>query len=219
MKIAILLFPGTNRANDIAKCLHSFTNATIDFIAPDATCLNGYNLVILPGGFSYGDANGYGAIAAKMPVIKALKNIALKNIPILGICNGFQILTASNMLPGKLLPNKQKRFISRLVELKITNHDTIFTKLYDNKIIKLPVAHYAGCYYAEETILKKLEDNNQIIMQYNEEINGSSNKIAAICNKQKNILGLMPHPENYYASYQGGTYGAALFNSLLNFIM
>lgn len=220
MKIAILSFPGTNRAQDIANCLYYFIQATINFVLDTTSNLDKYDLIIIPGGFSYGDNGGYGTIAAKTSVVTAVKNAALRGVPILGICNGFQILTASKILEGELLPNKNKQFISKSIELKIINNNTIFTKNYQKKeLIKLPIAHYAGKYYANEELIKSLEDNNQIIMKYNKNINGSSYKIAAICNKKKNILGIMPHPENYYISHQGGTDGAKLFKSLLKSIM
>lgn len=219
MKIAILLFPGTNRAADIVKCLSFFTKATISFIPPQTTSLDGYNVIIIPGGFSYGDENGYGKIAASQPIIKALRKAVLSGTPTLGICNGFQILIASRLLPGELRANRNKQFIAKNVKLTVVNNNTIFTNKYrKNEVIKLPIANYAGQYWACSNTIKTLEDNAQIVLKYKDNINGSVNNIAAIINKQGNVLGLMPHPENYYISYQGGNDGAPLFRSLLKFI-
>lgn len=220
MKIAILLFPGTNRAADIAKCLSYFSKSPISFIQPSTTTLDGYKLIVIPGGFSYGDENGYGKIASSQPIIKALHKAVLSGTPTLGICNGFQILVASGLLPGVLLTNSNRQFIAKQVKLNVVNNNTIYTTEYKkNETIKLPIANYAGKYWACSNTRKMLKDNDQIVLKYNDNINGSVDSIAAIINKQGNVLGLMPHPENYYISHQGGSDGAPLFRSLLKFIL
>lgn len=216
MKIAILLFPGTNRATDIANAIMHFSpKAEIVFVKPQTTNLAQFKLIILPGGFSYGDVDGYGTKAAQQPVITALNKAITKGVPTIGICNGFQILTSCGFLPGKLTSNNNKRFVAIMSSLRISNKDNLFMQNYaKDESIKLPVAHYAGNYQIDNAGLQELNNNKQIILQYNSNINGSNNHIAAISNKEGNVLGIMPHPENaclpYHASHDGANFIKAI---------
>lgn len=215
MKIGIISFPGANRTSDISNCVINFgKNVTI---LRDSTNLSKYDLIILPGGFTFGDKNGCGKLAAKQPIISDLIKAAKEKQHILGICNGFQILTQIGLLPGTLLPNANGRFISNLVDIEVSTNATSLTKNYNKKeIIRLPVAHYNGMYTASIETLNILKDNDQILMRYKENINGSIDNIAAICNIDKTIFGMMPHPENAYLPHHLSQDGCKLFSSILN---
>jgi phosphoribosylformylglycinamidine synthase len=183
------------------------------------------DVIILPGGFSYGDYLRSGAIARFSPIMKSVTEFARKGGYVIGICNGFQVLLEADLLPGVLMKNKSIKFVCKDVYLKIENFDTSFTSHIQTPVLKIPVAHGEGNYYAGKDELKMLEDNQQILFRYSNSRgettidsnpNGSSNNIAGIVNKQKNILGLMPHPERCTDPVLGRTDGADLFNSLIN---
>ena len=224
MKSSVIVFPGSNCDRDVAVALEKFQIKN-QMVWHDEVVLPKCDLVVLPGGFSYGDYLRTGCIASKSKIINAIAEHAKKGGLILGICNGFQILIETGLLPGALLRNKKLKFISKNVFLKVINTDNRFCSNYKNKdIIKLPIAHNEGNYFGNNDLIKKLEDNNLIAFKYcNNEgkvekisnLNGSSNSIAGILNEKKNILGMMPHPERLIDPILSGEDGSILFTSLL----
>ena len=224
MKSSVIVFPGSNCDRDIAVALEKFQIKN-QMVWHAETNLPKSDLVILPGGFSYGDYLRTGCISSKSKIINDVLKHANKGGLVLGICNGFQILTETGLLPGVLLRNKKLRFISKNVFLKVVNVDSKFCLNYNKKnIIKLPIAHNEGNYFASNQILKNLEDKNLITFKYCNEKgdinmisnpNGSSNNIAGILNNEKNILGMMPHPERLIDPLLSGEDGSIMFESLL----
>jgi len=225
MKSSVIVFPGSNCDRDVAVALKKFQIKN-QMIWHDETNLPKTDLVVLPGGFSYGDYLRTGSIASKSKIINDVIKHAKKGGLILGICNGFQILIETGLLPGALLRNKKLRFLSKNVFLKVINTDNQFCFNYKNKdIIELPIAHNEGNYFANNELLKNLENNNLIAFKYcnkkgniekNSNPNGSSNNIAGILNTKKNILGMMPHPERLIDPLLSGEDGSILFKGLLN---
>ena len=225
MKSSVIVFPGSNCDRDVAVALKKFQIKN-QMIWHDETNLPKTDLVVLPGGFSYGDYLRTGSIASKSKIISDVIKHAKKGGLILGICNGFQILIETGLLPGALLRNKKLRFLSKNVFLKVINTDNQFCFYYKNKdIIELPIAHNEGNYFANDELLKNLENNNLIAFKYcnkkgnivkNSNPNGSSNNIAGILNTKKNILGMMPHPERLIDPLLSGEDGSILFKGLLN---
>ena len=223
MKSSVIVFPGSNCDRDIAVALEKFQIKN-RMVWHNETSLPKSDLVVLPGGFSYGDYLRTGCIAAKSLIINDVIKHAKKGGLVLGICNGFQILIETDLLPGALLRNKNLRFLSKNVFLKVSNTDNKFCLNYKNKdIVKLAIAHNEGNYFAADDLLKNLEDNNLIAFKYcnkNGEINvdsnpnGSSNNIAGILNSEKNILGMMPHPERLIDPLLSGEDGSIMFESL-----
>ena len=225
MKSSVIVFPGSNCDRDVAVALKKFQIKN-QMIWHDETNLPKTDLVVLPGGFSYGDYLRTGSIASKSKIINDVIKHAKKGGLILGICNGFQILIETGLLPGALLRNKKLRFLSKNVFLKVINTDNQFCFYYKNKdIIELPIAHNEGNYFANDELLKNLENNNLIAFKYcnkkgniekNSNPNGSSNNIAGILSTKKNILGMMPHPERLIDPLLSGEDGSILFKGLLN---
>jgi len=224
MKSCVIVFPGSNCDRDIAVALEKF-KIKAEMVWHDEASLPRSDLVVLPGGFSYGDYLRTGCIASKSRIINDVIKHAKKGGLVLGICNGFQILIEAGMLPGILLRNKKLRFISKSVFLKVINTQNKFCLIYKKKnIIKLPIAHNEGNYFADESTLKQLDDKSLIAFKYcnksgdinnKSNPNGSSNNIAGILNNEKNILGLMPHPERFIDPILSGEDGSMLFESLL----
>ncbi len=224
MKSSVIVFPGSNCDRDVAVALKKFQIKN-QMIWHDETNLPKTDLVVLPGGFSYGDYLRTGSIASKSKIINDVIKHAKKGGLILGICNGFQILIETGLLPGALLRNKKLRFLSKNVFLKVINTDNQFCFNYKNKdIIELPIAHNEGNYFANDELLKNLENNNLIAFKYcnkkgniekNSNPNGSSNNIAGILSNKKNILGMMPHPERLIDPLLSGEDGSIMFESLL----
>ena len=224
MKSSVVVFPGSNCDRDVAVALKKF-NFSNTMVWHNELNLPKSDLVVLPGGFSYGDYLRTGCIASKSRIINDVIKHAKKGGLILGICNGFQILIETGLLPGVLLRNKKLRFLSKNVYLKVTNSQNKFCSDYKKKkTIKLPIAHNEGNYFSDKTTLKNLEDKDLIAFKYcdkngciNETSNpnGSSNNIAGILNDNKNILGMMPHPERLIDPILSGEDGSMLFNSLL----
>lgn len=176
------------------------------------------DLIVVPGGFSYGDYLRCGAIAARMPFMKALQEKAAKGVHVMGVCNGFQILLEAGLLPGALMRNASLKFVCKEIALEVTNAKTAFTCAYtQNQIIRCPVAHHDGNYFADDKTLKSLQDNDQITFRYanGTNPNGSIDDIAGITNKAGNVLGMMPHPENLIEAAHGGVDGRGLFESAL----
>ncbi|OGQ08044.1 MAG: phosphoribosylformylglycinamidine synthase I [Deltaproteobacteria bacterium RIFCSPLOWO2_12_FULL_40_28] len=216
MKIAIIVFPGSNCDADCHDVVSRVYGHSATYVWHKETSLAGFDGVILPGGFSYGDYLRTGAIAKFSPIMREVISFANKGRLVLGICNGFQILVESGLLPGVLIRNKNLRFICDWVNLKTVNVQIPFTqKMSQDQILKLPIAHMEGNYYADEATLKNLWDKNQVVFQYVDNPNGSLQNIAGICNETGNVLGMMPHPERASEEVLGGTDGHFLFNSFL----
>jgi phosphoribosylformylglycinamidine synthase subunit PurQ / glutaminase len=201
VRVGILVFPGSNCERDVHTVLTQYAGIEPELIWHTKNDLGKYDAFVVPGGFSYGDSLRAGAIAAHSPVIGELKKMAKQNVPILGICNGFQILVESNMLPGALTTNSSLKFVCKRADLVVENNTTPFTSLFKRgEIISIPVAHGQGRYIIDSQSYRKLERNKQILLRYvDENINGSMNNVAAVCNEQGNVVGMMPHPERAIA--------------------
>jgi len=223
MHSSVIIFPGSNCDRDISVALEKFGFKN-SMVWHNENELPKSDLIVLPGGFSFGDYLRTGIIASKSKIIQPILSFAKKGGLILGICNGFQILTESGLLPGTLLRNKQLKFVCKNVHLKITNNSNNFLSRFENDVIELAIAHNEGCYYINKTELKKLKDNNQIAFKYCDESgnisnesnpNGSIDNIAGIFNKEQNILGMMPHPERMIEKILSSKDGAIFFENLL----
>jgi phosphoribosylformylglycinamidine synthase len=224
MKSAVIVFPGSNCDRD-AKTVLSATGLNPTMVWHAETTLPNVDLVMVPGGFSYGDYLRSGAMAAQSPIMREVKAHAQRGGYVLGVCNGFQVLTEAGLLDGVLLRNQKLKFICRDVNLRVENTSTKFTSAYKaGQVVRVPVAHHDGNYFADEVTLKNLSDNEQIIFRYcseNGEIteasnpNGSALNIAGICNAKRNVLGMMPHPERCAEKLLGGIDGAGVFASLM----
>ena len=215
MQAAIVVFPGTNREHDAVKALTRATGRKPLIVWHGDSELPKVDLVVLPGGFSYGDYLRTGAMAAHSPIMREVVARAKKGMRVWGICNGFQILCETGLVPGILLRNAQLRFVCRRVTLKVENTDSDFTRLCQPKQeLKVIVAHGDGNYFAEPDQIRRMEDNRQIAFRYCDNPNGSLDDIAGVFNKERNVLGMMPHPENAAEPLHGSTDGAVLFDSL-----
>ena len=220
MKFAVIQFPGSNCDFDLLWAIRDVMNAEAEFVWHDETSLDGFDGVLIPGGFSYGDYLRCGAIASFANIMPEIKRLAAEGKPVFGTCNGFQILIEAGLLPGALLRNDSLKFVSKWQDLKV-NHTSKFTSEFDeNEIIKLPIAHGEGKYIADEATLSNLTANNQIIFTYeNGNPNGSVQNIAGITNEAGNVLGMMPHPERAMEKLLGGADGKKMFASILkNFV-
>lgn len=227
MKTAVVTFPASNCDRDAIVTLKKFSKKVDNIWHKESNLDNDYDLIVIPGGFSYGDYLRSGAMASISPVINEIKRLAQRGTKILGICNGFQILTEAGLLPGVLTKNKDAKFICRDVFLRVENNDNAFTKDYkQNQVIRVPIAHMEGNYYADSKTLKKLEDDGNILFHYvdrngnmtdDSNPNGSELNIAGIINDEKNILGMMPHPERATDPDTGSVDGLTMFKSLLSF--
>ena len=217
MKIAVIVFPGSNCDIDLYEALHTVCDADVKYVSYKQDNLDGFDAVMLPGGFSYGDYLRCGAIARFSPIMPAVIEFAKNGKPVFGTCNGFQILTEVGLLPGALKRNNSLKFVCKTVELTVENTNTPFTSLYKKgEKINLPIAHADGSYYADEELLAELEENGQVVFRYSKENpNGSLNDIAGITNKQGNVLGMMPHPERAVEMLLGNEDGLRVFKSLL----
>ncbi len=217
MKTAVIVFPGSNCDRDLAVALEQVTGRAPAMVWHKETEFpDGIGFIGIPGGFSYGDYLRSGAMAARSPIIRAVVSAAERGIPVLGVCNGFQVLTETGLLPGALMRNSQINFISRPVALTVENNQSLFTSGYERgETIRIPVAHHDGNYQADEDALDRLEDQGRIAFRYAEEVNGSSRRIAGILNETGNVLGLMPHPERAIEPGHGSTDGKRLFEGLL----
>ena len=215
MKSAVIIFPGSNCDRD-AKTVLAVTGLQPVMVWHHDTVLPKVDLVVLPGGFSYGDYLRSGAMAAHSPIMQEVKKHAEARRLVLGICNGFQVLTEAGLLPGILMRNQKLKFLCREVELRVETTATAFTKNYKKgQTINVPIAHHDGNYFADPATLKSLQDNDQIVFTYLDNPNGSIANIAGICNKNRNVLGMMPHPERHAEALLGGVDGRALFESML----
>ncbi len=220
MKTAVIVFPGSNCDRDIAVALEAVTGRKPDMVWHGESDLpEGLGLIALPGGFSYGDYLRCGAIAARSPVVKAVVEAANRGTPVIGICNGFQVLTETGLLPGALMRNSGLDFVCRDVPLSVENSQSIFTSGYRaGETITVPVAHHDGNYFADAETLDRLEGEGRVAFRYAEDINGSARAIAGVLNAAGNVLGMMPHPERRVEAAHGGTDGRRLFEGLLHAI-
>ncbi len=221
MKSTVIQFPGSNRDRDMIMALTKINGEAPDLVWHTDTEIPDTDLIVVPGGFSYGDYLRSGAIAARSPVMREIAKKAEQGVRVLGVCNGFQILTEAGLLPGALMRNAGLRFVCTTVKLSIENADTAFTSQYQKgQIMPCPVAHHDGNYFADGDTIKQIEENGQVVFRYAEGTNpnGSLNDIAGIINQQGNVLGMMPHPENLIEADHGGDAGLALFASALEVV-
>ena len=217
MKAAVVVFPGSNCDRDLAVGIEKVTGARPVMVwHRDADLPPGIDLIALPGGFSHGDYLRSGAMAARAPVMRCVVEAAARGVAVLGVCNGFQVLTEAGLLPGALMRNAGLDFVCRDVALTVVNAQTMFTSRYgDDEAIRLPVAHHDGNYVADGATLDRLEGDGRVVFRYAEGVNGSARSIAGIVNDAGNVLGLMPHPERLIEAEQGGTDGRRFFEGLL----
>ena len=216
MKTAVIVFPGSNCDRDIAVALEQVTGAKPAMVwHKESELPEGTGFIALPGGFSYGDYLRSGAMAARAPIMRAVGEAAARGVPVIGICNGFQVLTEAGLLPGALMRNAGLSFVCRPVALKVENSQSLFTAGYRaGETITLPVAHHDGNYQADQATLDRLEGEGRIAFRYGEPVNGSARSIAGIINDSGNVLGLMPHPERAIEPAHGGVDGRRLFEGL-----
>ncbi len=220
MQTAVIVFPGSNCDRDLAVALEAVTGVKPAMVWHGETALpDGIGLVAVPGGFSYGDYLRSGAIAARSPIMQAVVEQAGKGLPVLGVCNGFQVLTEAGLLPGALMRNAGLNFVCRDVALTIDDAQSAFTSRYDaGETIRVPVAHHDGNYFADDATLDRLEGEGHVAFRYGEQVNGSARNIAGILNAGGNVLGMMPHPERKIETAHGGTDGRRLFEGVLETI-
>jgi phosphoribosylformylglycinamidine synthase len=218
MKSAVILLPGLNRDRDMITALMKISGTPPVTVWQTESEIPDVDLIVIPGGFSYGDYLRCGAIAARKPVMRAVAEKAAKGVPVIGVCNGFQILLEAGLLPGALMRNTSLKFVCREVKLEVANANTLFTRNYaPGQVIRTPVAHHDGNYFADPETLARTEGEGQVVFRYAEgsNPNGSMNDIAGVMNEAGNVLGLMPHPEDLIEAAHGGTDGRPLFESAL----
>ena len=217
MKFAVIVFPGSNCDIDMYHAIKDELGEEVEYVWHDAESLDGFDGVLLPGGFSYGDYLRTGAIAQFSNIMKEVVKAAEEGKPVLGVCNGFQILLEAGLLPGAMKRNESLKFICRPTQLKVVNHQTMFSNVYQpNEVITVPIAHGEGNYYCDEETLANLKKNNQIVFTYEgTNPNGSLENIAGITNEKGNVLGMMPHPERAVDELLGGADGLKLFQSIV----
>ncbi|MGH1405641.1 MAG: phosphoribosylformylglycinamidine synthase subunit PurQ [Rhodomicrobiaceae bacterium] len=225
MRSSVIVFPASNCDRDASVALEKITGSKPSMVWHAESTVPESDLIVLPGGFSFGDYLRSGAMAAQSPIMKDVIAKAKTGVPVLGICNGFQVLVESELLPGALMRNRDIKFLCKDVLLKVERNDTIFTSQYDQgEIITIPIAHHDGNYFASPETLKELEGDGRVAFRYVDDAgnasadanpNGSQNNIAGIYNKDMKVLGLMPHPERLISQELGGTDGLGLFESLV----
>ena len=216
-RAAVITFPGSNCDRDMAVAIERASgSAPLRVWHADAKLPERLDFIALPGGFSYGDYLRSGAMAANSPVMRGVKEQAERGVPVLGVCNGFQVLTEAGLLPGALMRNASQNFICRTVALTVENSQSLFTGGYDQgQTIRIPVAHHDGNYFADEDTLDRLEGEGRVAFRYAENCNGSRRDIAGVLNAAGNVLGMMPHPERAVDTAHGGTDGLALFEGAM----
>ncbi|MCD4839137.1 phosphoribosylformylglycinamidine synthase subunit PurQ [Neobacillus sedimentimangrovi] len=216
MKFAVIVFPGSNCDIDMYHAIKDELGEEVEYVWHDTESLEEYDGILLPGGFSYGDYLRSGAIARFSRVMQEVVKAANDGKPVLGVCNGFQILLESGLLPGAMRRNESLSFICKPVQLKVENNQTMFTGEYElGQTITIPVAHGEGNYYCDEDTLARLKDNNQIVFTYEQNPNGSLENIAGIINEKGNVLGMMPHPERAVDELLGSADGLKMFQSIV----
>ncbi len=228
IKFGIVVFPGSNCDYDSYRVAKNIFRSDAEFLWHKERDIKGSDVIILPGGFSYGDYIRTGSIARFSPIMEEVIDFANKGGIVLGICNGFQILLEANLLPGVMLKNESLKFISKDVYVKVENKKTLFTSSIKKDVLKIPIAHAEGNYFAEETTLRQLEEENRIIFKYSSpdgivskefNPNGSKLNIAGIINKKGNVLGMMPHPERCSEKSLGNEDGAGIFRSIIENVL
>lgn len=222
----VIVFPGSNCDHDAYHALAHVMNANTKFLWHKDTDLSDIDFLLIPGGFSYGDYLRSGAIARFSPIMQSVTEFVEKGNPVLGICNGFQILLEAGLLPGAMLHNQELRFVCKQTHIRCETSNTLFTRnIEEGSVLKVPVAHGEGNYFTDDDKLKELQDNDQIIFRYCNELgetteeanfNGSVDNIAGICNRKRNVLGMMPHPERAVEDILGSDDGKKIFESVLN---
>jgi len=216
MKFGVIVFPGSNCDHDAFYAASHNLGQQAEYIWHDSDTLGGVDAVILPGGFSYGDYLRCGAIAKFSPVMRAVKKFAAEGGPVLGVCNGFQILVEAGLLPGALIRNRGLKFICRELRLKVATSDSPFTNAAKKgDVLRMPIAHGEGCYFAAERTLDELEAEDRVAFRYVDNANGSLRDIAGILSKERNVMGMMPHPERASDPLMGSADGLAIFQSAL----
>ena len=216
MKFGVIVFPGSNCDHDAFYAVGTNLGQPVEFIWHDSSTLGAVDAVILPGGFAYGDYLRCGAIAKFSPVMKAVRRFAADGGLVLGVCNGFQILVEAGLLPGALLRNRGLKFICREVRLRVETTDSPFTSAgRKGQILRLPIAHGEGCYFADERTLDELEAEDRIAFRYDGNPNGSLRDIAGILSRERNVMGMMPHPERATEPLMGSSDGLTVFRSML----
>lgn len=216
IKFGVVIFPGSNCDLDALYAIGKVAKQAVIPIWHKETQIPDVDCIVLPGGFSYGDYLRPGAVASRSPVIQSIKRYAVNGGKVIGICNGFQVLVEANLLPGVLLTNQSTRFISRIVPLEVVNNQTPFTNLFQkNQLIRLPIAHKDGNYFTDPASLRMIQQNNQVVFTYQDNPNGSIENIAGLCNREKNVLGLMPHPERACELITGTSDGLLVFQSIV----
>ena len=217
MKFGVVIFPGSNCDHDCYYAIESVIGKPVEFIWHQDTSIKGIDAVILPGGFAYGDYLRTGALAKFSPVMKAIGEFASKGGLVYGICNGFQILTEAGLLPGALLRNVTMKYICKFVELRTETTNTPYTNLLrKGQILRIPIGHGDGNFYADAETLQGIEDNDQVVFRYVENPNGSLHDIAGIVNEKRNVLGMMPHPDRSSEAILGSADGKLIFESMVN---
>lgn len=219
MRFAVLVFPGSNCDADLYKAVQQLDGAEAEYVWHTQTDLSGYDAILIPGGFTFGDYLRPGALAGVSPVIEAVRDAARQGKLILGICNGFQILLEAGLLPGALLPNQRLQFICDTVPTLVTQNESPFTSAYPTgSLLQLPIAHGSGNYFCDESTLEELEEYGQIAFRFplDNNPNGSVGGITGLLNRERNVLGMMPHPERAVQQWLGSTDGQGLFQSMLH---
>ncbi|WP_336985985.1 phosphoribosylformylglycinamidine synthase subunit PurQ [Altererythrobacter aquiaggeris] len=216
-KTAVITFPGSNCDRDMAVAIEQVSGtAPVRVWHGDADLPGGLDFIALPGGFSYGDYLRSGAMASRSPIMRSVIKAAERGVPVLGVCNGFQILTESGLLPGALMRNEGINFVCRDAQLIVENASSLFTSRYHaGQRITIPVAHHDGNFFADDAVLDRIEGEGRVAFRYTDAVNGSSREIAGLLNKAGNVLGMMPHPERAIETAHGGTGGKALFESAM----
>ncbi len=225
MKFAILVYPGSNCDHDCYHVIKHVLGQEVEYLWHKDLSFKGFDCLVLPGGFSYGDYLRPGAIASYSPITSAIKKFAEAGGLVIGICNGFQVLCESGLLPGALIRNKALKFICKSVPLKVENSETRFTSAYEkDQVISVPIAHADGCFFAASDTIKRIEDNRQVLLRYcapdggitdEANPNGSLNNIAGIINEKGNVVGMMPHPERASEDELGSIDGRGVFESII----
>ena len=217
MKSAVIVFPGSNCDRDLKVAIESVSGRAPAMVwHRESELPTGTDFIALPGGFSYGDYLRSGAMAARSPIMAAVVAAAARGVPVLGVCNGFQVLTEAGLLPGALMRNAGLHFICRSVPLTVENSQTLFTQTYEaGEAIRVPIAHHDGNYQADAATLDRLEGDGRVVFRYAEPVNGSARDIAGIVNDAGNVLGMMPHPERAVDALHGGTDGRRLFEAVV----
>jgi phosphoribosylformylglycinamidine synthase I len=220
MKAAVIVFPGSNCDRDLAVAIRDIGGTAPAMVwHGDSELPEGLDLIGVPGGFSYGDYLRSGAMAARSPIMRAVADAAERGVAVLGVCNGFQVLTEAGMLPGALMRNAGIDFVCRDVPLVVENADSMFTGRYaKGQTISVPVAHHDGNYFADDATLDRLEGEGRVAFRYGEPVNGSARNIAGVLNAKGNVLGMMPHPERRIETAHGGSDGRVLFEGLLGLV-